>query len=297
MNRKHINIIRITLGIIFLVSGFSKAYDTDYFGSIMSSYGIDGLYVFAPLVIFAELLLGLTLVFGIYARYAAALTMILILALSAIYAYGSIIIGIKDCGCFGHIPFINETSWFVYLRNILLFGGATYIFRKHLPTSTTHMQISVYCISALVVFTGAFVCGKTFKWHTKEARQSDKFEAIALSRHTLSNFVKTSPDSTYMVTIFSYTCPHCLNSIGNMEQYERFGVVDHVIGIAVENSTAENEFLNVFNPSFPVTNYPLEMISKLSAEFPVSYFIKQDSIVGIMTGEVPSAYFLRYKIL
>ena len=297
MNRKYINIIRIALGIVFLISGFSKAYDTDYFGNIMASYGIEELYVFAPLVIFTELLLGLALVFKIYTRYVAALTMILILILSAIYAYGSIMVGVKDCGCFGHIPFVSEASWFVYLRNILLFGGAVYIFKKHLPANTTRIQLSVYCISALVVFAGAFVCGKTFKWHTKKARQSDRFEAVALSRHTLSNFVKTSPDSTYLVTVFSYTCPHCLNSIGNMEQYERFGVVDHVIGIAVENSTAENEFLNVFNPSFPVNSYPLKMISKLSTEFPVSYFIKRDSIVGMMTGEVPSAYFLRDKML
>ncbi|MDE6633666.1 MAG: DoxX family membrane protein, partial [Bacteroidaceae bacterium] len=293
MNSKHINIIRISVGIVFLVSGMAKAYDTNYFGGIMASYGIEELYVLAPLVIFAELLLGLSLAFGIYTRYAAALTMAMVLILSTIYAYGDNIVGVKDCGCFGRMPFISEIPWLVYFRNTLLFGCAAYIFRKN-PTNDIPLQAHVYFTNVIVVFTGAFLCGKTFKWRTNKMRQPERFEAVALSQHTLRNFVETSPDSTYMVTVFSYTCPHCLNSIGNIEQYEKNGIVDHVIGVAVENPTAEAEFNDVFHTSFPINTYPIEIVSKLSTEFPVSYFIKRDSIVGIMTGEVPSAYFLRH---
>lgn len=293
MNRKHINIIRISVGIVFLMSGLTKAYDTNYFGNIMASYGIEELYVLAPLVIFAELLLGLSLVFGIYTRYVTVLTMAFVLILSAIYTYGYNIIGVKDCGCFGRMPFISEKPWLVYFRNTLLFSGAAYIFRKH-PACNTSIQAYIYCTSVIVVFTGAFLCGKTFKWHTHKMRQHEQFEAVPLSQHVLHDFVTTSPDSTYMVTVFSYTCPHCLNSIGNIEQYRRNRIVDHVIGVAVENPTAETEFNDVFHTSFPINTYPIEMVSKLATEFPVSYFIKRDSIVGIMTGEVPSAYFLRH---
>ena len=294
MKHKYINIIRIAIGIVFLISGLSKAYDTNYFGSIMASYGINELYVLAPLIIFAELLFGLAFVFGIYTRYVAACTMAMVLTLSAIYAYGNIVVGIKDCGCFGHITFISKAPWIVYLRNALLFSGALYIFNKK-TSNHTHVSPLVYCACVLVVFIGAFMCGKTFKWHTNKTWPSNKFESVALSQHALHNLVKTDPDSTYMVTVFSYTCPHCLNSIGNIEQYEKNGIVDRVIGVAVENPTAETEFYNVFNPSFPINNYPFEIISQLSVEFPISYFIKQDSIVGIMTGEVPSAYFFRHK--
>lgn len=292
MNNKHLPYIRTAIGIVFLVSGFAKAYDTDYFGSIMASYGAENLYVFAPLIIFAELLLGLALVFGICTRFVAALSIAMILILSAIYTYGYVFAGIEDCGCFGRMVFLSDTPWFVYLRNILLLCGSAYIFRKQVSNDTAPLHISVVFASIFVMFTGAFMCGKTFKWKGKTF-QSNTFEAVALSEHPLHNFVETSMDSTYMVTVFSYTCPHCLNSIGNMEQYSKIGIVDHVIGIAIENPKAETEFYKVFTPSFPIKNYSTDMVSKLSKEFPISFFIKHDSIIGVMTGEVSSAYFFR----
>lgn len=295
MSHKYIHYIRVAIGIVFLVSGFSKAYDTDYFGSIMASYGIENLYVLAPLIILTELVLGLALIFGIYTRYATAFSMAMVLTLTTIYTYGHIFVDIKDCGCFGHISFMDGKPWLVYSRNILLLSGLAYIFQKHPSDTDTPLRLSIVCVNTLVVFAGAFMCGNTFKWHSNRVWQPDTFEAIALSQHSLHDFVETSVDSTYMVTVFSYTCPHCLNSMGNIEQYEKAGIVDRVIGIAVENPDAEVEFHDVFTPSFIIKNYSFDSVSKLSTEFPISYFIKRDSIIGIMTGEVPSAYFLRHK--
>lgn len=281
--------VRTVASVVFIVSGLAKAFDSDYFGNIMTSYGVDWFYGFAPLVVFAELLLGLALMFEVRTKYTAAAAAVLVLTFTVAYTYGVVVADVKDCGCFGHLKLTDSWPAAVYIRNAILLGGLIYVFVKS-PSESHEMPAQVFYVSAGLVFAGAFICGNTFEQRIKYHRQTDAFEPIALSQHPLHGIIDTSADSTYMVTVFSYTCPHCINSIGNIEQYERFGVVDRVIGVSVENPQAEVEFRRVFRPSFTILNHSIQEVAEITVNFPVSYFIKRDSVVGVITGEVPSAY-------
>ena len=284
---------RTVAGAVFLVSGLAKALDADYFGSILVAYGADLLYYAAPPIVFTELLLGLALVFGVRPKLTATAAIAMVVVFTAVYTYGAIFIDIKNCGCFGRIPLLDTSPTITYIRNILLISALLVVAKsKHKSSADISPELLTVCM--LMMFSGAFICGNTLRYPDRTGK-ADHFKPIAVSEHVLSKFVKTSPDSTYLVTIFSYTCPHCINSVGNIEQYERLGVVDKIIGLAVDNPDEERRFKEIFRPSFEIRNYPIEELAELSVEFPVSFMVQRDSVRWIIPGELPSAYFLKVR--
>lgn len=111
---------------------------------------------------------------------------------------------------------------------------------------------------------------------------------IAVSESPLNDLIVTHPDSTYLVFAFSYSCPHCLNSIANINEYEKLKVVDKVIGIT-RKKINHDDFNQWFNPKFTIIEIATEkkMIAK---ELPTSYYIRNDSIIQIYQGEMPCAF-------
>jgi hypothetical protein len=81
-----------------------------------------------------------------------------------------------------------------------------------------------------------------------------------------------------------------MNSIENLKQYEPFGVVDKVIGLALEDSVAEQNFRKIFQPNFIIQNYSSRELFCLTNSFPTTYFIKNGSIITKFSGELPCAY-------
>lgn len=282
----------IFTGLFFIVSGIAKAFDSDYFGNIMVSYGQEIFYWTAPFVIFTELLLGLALILEIFPKYTASAGAIIVALYTAIYTYGLLFVGVKECGCFGYIPILQTSPRLLYIRNFLLMIVLLYIAVNSKKESSA-ITAPVFFICLCMMYTGAFIGGNTFKVSTHRLYSAGKFSTTPLSQHILKKFVTTSPDSTYLVIAFSYTCPHCINSVGNLEQFEKMGIVDKVIGLAIENPKEEIKFTDTFKPSFKIINYTAEDMRNLTTDFPTSYMIKRDSIIGIISGEVPSAYFFK----
>lgn len=282
-----INLFSSIVGVVFLISGFAKAVDSGYFANIILQYGFVELQIVVPFIIFMELLFGLLLTFQVHVRMTSLFAFIFIIVLSIIYAYGLLFKNITDCGCFGHISVLNTFPAFTFIRNAILLLLLFFCWRKGDNNSAINQRMITFFI--VVACVGMFMCGYTFKY--SKPMSSDKPRTKALSDTPLANVVTISPDSSCLVFIFSYTCPHCMNSIGNFEQYEKFGVVDKIIGIAVRNDEAEARFRQLFNPKFEIRNFSKDTVVSLTKDFPKSYYIKHDSIQFEITGELPSAYF------
>jgi len=121
-------------------------------------------------------------------------------------------------------------------------------------------------------------------------KKAEKYTAQALENTVLKDFITTSKDSTYLAFAFTYTCPHCLNSIANLKEYEQLGVVDKVIGLAVGDSVINKEFADIFNPNFPIRNHSKEELRQLTKTFPKAYYIRNDSVIMEVSGVLPCAY-------
>ncbi|GAP72389.1 hypothetical protein SAMD00024442_30_11 [Candidatus Symbiothrix dinenymphae] len=283
---KRIEIYSLIAGIVFLISGIAKALSADSFANLIAQYGFESLQFLAPLIVLAEVALGLMLVFRIGLKHTALISTALVAGFTLIFAYGLIFNGIEDCGCFGKIAVLNTSPVFTFIRNAVLIYLLLAVWRK--SESSWQMSQWTVCLLVVVMVAVAFMSGYTY--HSGGKMRKAKYSFKALNGNVLDEFITTSKDSTYLVFAFTYSCPHCLNSIENLKQYEASGTVDRVIGIAAKDSVKEQKFRAIFNPNFPVNNYPAKTLSRLTKSFPTAYYIRNDSIIAELSGVLPCSY-------
>ena len=66
------------------------------------------------------------------------------------------------------------------------------------------------------------------------------------------------------------------------------GMVDRVIGIAVEESVARERFERLFDTNFEISEISQLSMYRLTNTLPTTFFIRHDSIVSQYTGMVVS---------
>lgn len=123
---------RLGLAGMFLWSGLSKGYDTDFFAETIAAFGLLPDMLIFPTAIFlitAELAVGIGLL--IDQKWALGGSALLILLFMAVLGYG-IYLGLDiDCGCFG--PNDPEAKAFhdlrgTFFRDLLLMLVITYLY-------------------------------------------------------------------------------------------------------------------------------------------------------------------------
>lgn len=288
MNRR-IEYCSAAAGAVLLLSGYAKALDAAAFGATLARYGSDVLYWTAPVVVLTELFLGYSLLLGLRLRRTGAAATLFLAAVTGVYVYGLVFREVADCGCFGAESVFNGPPVVTFVRNALLAGLTFAVWcggddRPRIPSAAGGLLLVGMC-------AGAFMSGHTLRagsqtgpWlHVEQV--SD-----AVADTPLADMVGCSADSTCLVFAFSYTCPHCLNSIENLKRYEpEGGGVDRVVGLALENAEAERRFRSVFQPEFRVRNIPARELFRLTRAFPTAYYIRRDTVRAILTGGLPAA--------
>ena len=257
-------IIGLSLGIIYLASSFLKSISANVFAEQLNMYGVYFPQYLAPTIIIFEALVGIGLIFGIWQRQMGCISATIIIIFTIVYTYGLVYLNISDCGCFGDIQLLNSSPGWLYLRNAIILIMSVYICCYPISDSTTHKNISLSLIA--MVIGGcviAYTSGLSLsKFHKNE--QAIPQKPIAVTQSPIGNLLVTHPDSTYLIFNFSYSCPYCLNSIANLNEYESAGIVDKVIGITRGNAHDEKDFQQWFRPKFQIVNLSPEqkMIAK-----------------------------------
>lgn len=287
MSDKKNEICSLITGLVFIFSGISKSIDAAAFSNIIARYGFDIFSFASPIIIFSEIILGLALIFQILQKTFTAIGAITVLFFTVIYLYGTVFLNIYDCGCFGSFTFLSSSPIIVLLRNIILFCLLIMVWIKGENKLSTNGW-TYLTILGFVCLT-SFMTGYTYNsTHNKNLKSRN--HKIALRDSKLKDFIETSSDSTYIVFAFSYTCPHCLNSIANLKEYKQAEIADNVIGIAMGNDDEKELFESQFNPNFNIINYYDELL-KLTDIFPKTYYIQNDTIIMELSGELPNVYF------
>jgi len=296
--KKSLRILFPLVGIVFLISGIGKAVATYEFSQLLAQYGFDTLRFLAPPVIIFEVAVGVALFFGIRQKLVSLLALCFVAVLSLAYLYGNLFVNITDCGCFGHFSFLNTSPFFTYLRNFVLLCALLYIFLKS-DSSDKTVEKSELTTMACILCAVNFATGYTFVEQKNEITQyvtEGKNVNMEVKSTVLGEFLTPSKDSTYLVFVFSYSCPHCYNSIENLKQYERLGVVDKVLALTfLADSTTVEKFNSIFNPNFEIKTYPPKQLFRLTNQFPVSYYVENNVVKMEIRGVLPCGYLLRQK--
>ena len=126
-------LMRITVGGVFIFSGFTKGVDpwgtyykiTDYLNA-MGLEGWAGTALFLAVALAAlEFMLGVALAVGAYRRSAPWLALLAMLVMTPLTLWLAVTGAVPDCGCFGDA--LHMSNWATFGKNILLLLGIIYL--------------------------------------------------------------------------------------------------------------------------------------------------------------------------
>ena len=290
--KKRLELYSFIAGAVFLISGFAKAIDTSLFTQTIAEYGFSNLWFMAPIIIIAELYLGLALILNLNQRLMAAISTLFVAALTCVFLYGWLAQDVTDCGCFGPMTFLSSSPWISLLRNAILLYLCIDVW-VNTPREPINNNLLINSTLILVLCLGAFMSGYSSEKSSDSGTASSLIDsnkpAVALSDSKLNEFITTSPDSTYLVFAFSYQCPHCFNSMENLKQYDEKGAVDKVIGLTMRSKSGSKFFNKYFNPQFTIQEYRPDSIFNLTHKFPQIYYVRNDSVIAQYSGSLPTA--------
>lgn len=123
-----VNIIRIVVGVLFIISGFVKLNDPLGFSYKLQEYFSPGVLDMSSLMPYAlgiaillvviELLLGVALIVGYFKKATIALLLVTILFFTFLTFYSAYYNKVTDCGCFGDA--LALTPWQSFTKDVVL---------------------------------------------------------------------------------------------------------------------------------------------------------------------------------
>ena len=167
------NFSRITVGLIFIFSGFVKLIDPlgstykfiDYFSAMNLEFLEVAALPLAIIMCMAELIIGLMLLINILPRLGAWGVLFFMLAFTPLTLWIALTDPVQDCGCFGDA--VIFTNWETFYKNIFIMALTIIIFiqrKKFKPYFTRGFQwilitlfvvssflLSIYCLNNLPI--------------------------------------------------------------------------------------------------------------------------------------------------
>ena len=286
---KYLSYISTTiLGLIFLFSALAKAWDAEAFADMLLLYGPQWFSIGVPIIIMIEAVLGMALVMRVQTKWSAIAADCFLVVVSAIFAYGVLAKGIQDCGCFGIFSkMFTGKPWVTFVRNLLFMAIS-------IPAilDTNREVRNLYpktCLTILVAAIACFICGLSMRKSyslpkISDVKSNDRSKVMA----KLNEIYSFNSDSTYVVYLFSFTCPHCQNSFANVQQFQQFNVVDKVVGIAVEDQEAQERFYRIYKPEIDIITIPREQMEQITNQLPIGMSIKENAIKKVEAGFITS---------
>ncbi len=126
-------LMRLTVGGVFIYSGFTKAIDpwgscykiTDYLSAMgLTEWTGTALFVAVALAVI-EFVLGVVIAVGAYRRGSPLLALILMLVMTPLTLWLAVTGAVPDCGCFGDA--LHLSNWATFGKNVLLLLGIIYL--------------------------------------------------------------------------------------------------------------------------------------------------------------------------
>ncbi len=289
-----LKVYSIIIGVLFIISGLGKVIDTSGFSNLISQYGLGYLMILSPIIVVFEILLGLFLVLLINPKFYAMISFGLLTIFTALFTFAHFKYGVNNCGCFGTVQHMNFPPFFSFIRNFILIAMSLIVWIKYPKEKTEIINWKKYLIF-IVMGISIFTAGFTFKtpYFLRSKSKIHKFQGQNIKNTELSNYLKASPDSTYLFFVFSYTCPYCLNSIENLRQYQKSGTVDRMVAFAIGEEKNKLIFDKNFKPDFSIKDLSAVEMDKLTDSYPTAFYVEHDSVKFVLQSELPSPFIFK----
>lgn len=295
--------LSIILGVFFVVAGIGKMLDTKTFINDVIGYGIpEKLATIGILVPTFEVVLGLMLIFLIRSKEMALTSLVSLVLFTLGFAYGHFVQGAEDCGCFGAIDALATPPWVSFLRNFILMAMSFLLMKNpiksmHVPTWKWGVTVAAILISGTWsgvtskgatpdTATGVAAAVEPTNPYANDPMLNQKIESTALA--TVGTF---DPSKSYLVFVFSPTCPHCWDASENVKAYKESGVVDEIYGVVSDmNQGGLPMYVERFQPNFVPKVVPQADIIRMTNAYPKIFYVRNNTIKYIMSSDIKSPW-------
>ncbi|RNL52503.1 MauE/DoxX family redox-associated membrane protein [Pedobacter jejuensis] len=283
-------LLRIIIGILFLISGVSKLINVQEFIQIILTYGFGSISYIGVLFPPVEILLGLAFLLNQNLRSTAVVAGIMTAIFTLMFIYGNNFRDVKDCGCFGSIIPLQMPVWFFYCKNLLILF-CCYFINRIAKNHSKLWQNRLLLFCGVIVFTAS---GISLTNPFYKVDFSEKFIGKDLSKIILKN-LNLDRDKTYALFFFSPLCSHCWDATANVMSWKTSGYVDEVI--AISPLSQKESVMAIYQPRFK-TNFSFQYLEPSLFEhsfpkFPRVLLVKSHIVISVFGPTVSSGYLLK----
>lgn len=300
MKKTLLNSLIFIFGLFYIFSGIIKIIDIDNFLYLIRSYNIKIFLYVAPAMPVIEIIVGLMLLFRKRLKYVISFSILLLFFFTIIFSYGYFTKGVDDCGCFGGIDILKMSPVIFFIRNGLLILLSVFIYSNiQNEKSDNNLSLAHLILIFALILSSALIIGIRcdLKKYLKKRPYTilnidDYHEKTFLNKNihetVLSEYVSTSKDSTYIIFVFSYKCPHCIVSSHYLNEYIDNDVVDKVLGITKGTRKEERFFSKNVKTKFDYKKIRFIEMNEITAFYPLSFYVENDTIRFKIKGSLPT---------
>jgi len=202
MTVKLISILRVIIGLVFVVSGFGKLIDINEFANIVRSYGFfPNFLVFSYSISLSlfEILLGMMFLLKMWVRFVSVALLLFSILFFFALIYGFYYLGLDECGCFGSILSISDRFANLLKSVILIVSISLYILIERLYSFKFFFKFLVF----VLLFSSLLILAFAYGGHVDYGEIDLSFLGGQIDN-----------DSYYLLIIFSpLDCHSCLSSM------------------------------------------------------------------------------------
>ncbi|WP_400077153.1 BT_3928 family protein [Winogradskyella sp. R77965] len=238
-----VNISRIFVGILFIISGFIKLNDPlgfsyklqEYFGSDVLN--IEFLIPYAlgisVIVVVFEVVLGVFLLIGYKAKFTIWSLLLMIVFFTFLTFYSAYFDKVKDCGCFGDA--LKLTPWESFTKDIILLVLILILFfgKKYIKPIFSKLPMSIIALLS-------FIVSLWFGYHVLLHLPAIDFRAYAIGKN-IQEQMAVPEDAQKPILEYTWT----FNVNGEEQEFVTNGSYPKVDGeyVGVETKTIDEGYI------------------------------------------------------
>ena len=245
------HIVRIIVGLVFIVSGLAKLFPIEPFEIVFVDLGVAN-WLIAPFlarfIIATELFLGLSILFNVWLKNKIYYTTQASLIIFTIYLIYLLITkgNTADCGCFG--SFLSLSPIASILKNVVLFGLMVFINKKN--TSLTKRGLPILFLA--IAFVPTFLLNRVGLHNIQGIAVNKPVDFSELPPLYKTNQKVDFSKGKKIVVFLSYQCEHCINATSKLVLLDKEQKINNlylIIGSKKEKGLLE--FLEMTKSNFP----------------------------------------------
>jgi len=273
------HIIRIFVGLVFILSGFAKLYPIEPFELIFIDLGVAN-FMLAPFlarfIIAFEIFLGLSIVFNIWIKNIiynltqGSLIFFTIYLVFLLITQGNDV----DCGCFGSLLVLTPVESII--KNVILIVALFFVKRRYYSRGLWWAPILFVIVASISTFS----LNRIGLHNLQGIEVDEKIDFSGLPTLYKTNEQVDFSKGKKMVAFFTWTCPHCINAsrkFVTLNEQQKINNLYVVIGSKKEAGL-------------------LEFIEKTNCDFP-TIWMTGDEFFKYSGGRLPAIVYVEYGVI